>query len=900
MNYKKLYSIFFFVPLIVSLLTMVVVTGCSDDDEALQSQYGYVQFKLLKSASIDKDVATRATTDKLEALKDAQKVKVVMQYNGETITQTMIVNSYNAENSEFGLRSNKLQLLAGDYSIIGFYLYDKLDQELYAGPAGNDNTFTIVSGGLYTQSLAIDAVERGMLSFKLVKDMVTTRAAEETETYLFSTILRADITVKNLFTQEVTEFKNIRVNYKEDFRDSDDGSGQRIETAYAECDTVVWLKAGSYQISSYSTYTSKTSKIPTETASVKTSKTFVVKDNEKTENVEVPVRQESTAEYIKDYMALKVIWEKMGGKNWSYYGESFAMGVNWNFNKDLDMWGEQPGVQVLTNGRVAYISFEGFGVTGDVPDEIGQFTELRMFILGSHNEKMGGHLVENFSPNMSKEQRQAIRMDYDSKFLARDGREGLSDILKDAINGNPAMKPIKKSNRISTKDVQFGSLNNGITGISRAIMRLTKLEEISIANSPITAERFFIDVKKDSPYYEERKDWSWENMTALLDMEIYNCPKLTALPTEILAELPELQSLNIACNQAITGIQLKDDWETIIRGNSGGKIQILYMGYNNLEEFPATDDLKNMVQLGLLDCAYNKLKTVHPFGKGVNLSKLYLDHNEIDRIDGVTAEDGYSYFCNYAAIESFGCSYNKLTEVPDIFNAKSVYAIGSVDFSHNQISKFENGSSHHGINASTVDLSYNKFTKFPSELFKAATSSSACITSVMLAGNGMTKIEKNSLTGGGARYLKSLDLTYNNLTEVPADDFYASNLPYLYGADLSYNGFSKFPYAVLDASTVTVFALRHQRNAKGERTLREWPTGIYQCPSLRALYMGANDLRKVEDTISPNIIVLDIKDNPNISIDLSAVCLYINAGQYQLIYDRTQDIRGCDALDLEK
>ena len=63
---KKLYSILFFVPFIVSLLAMTVVTGCSDDDEPLQSTYGYVQFKLLKSASIDKGTTTRAVTDKLD------------------------------------------------------------------------------------------------------------------------------------------------------------------------------------------------------------------------------------------------------------------------------------------------------------------------------------------------------------------------------------------------------------------------------------------------------------------------------------------------------------------------------------------------------------------------------------------------------------------------------------------------------------------------------------------------------------------------------------------------------------------------------------------------------------------------------------------------------------------
>ena len=43
------------------------------------------------------------------------------------------------------------------------------------------------------------------------------------------------------------------------------------------------------------------------------------------------------------------------------------------------MWGNQPGVQLLENGRVALISLAGFGAEGVVPDEIGQFTELRIY-----------------------------------------------------------------------------------------------------------------------------------------------------------------------------------------------------------------------------------------------------------------------------------------------------------------------------------------------------------------------------------------------------------------------------------------------------------------------------------------------------------------------------------------
>ena len=107
---------------------------------------------------MDKGTTTRAVTDKLDKLNDAQKVKVVMQYNGSTITQTLLLNAYNAENAEFGLRSDKLKLLTGTYTVIGYYLYDKLDNVLYAGPAGENHAFANVSDVLHTQSLNVDAV----------------------------------------------------------------------------------------------------------------------------------------------------------------------------------------------------------------------------------------------------------------------------------------------------------------------------------------------------------------------------------------------------------------------------------------------------------------------------------------------------------------------------------------------------------------------------------------------------------------------------------------------------------------------------------------------------------------------------------------------------------------------
>ena len=140
--------------LLVTMLTFTV-TSCSDDDtEGWDGTYGYVQFKLSKKVS---SRATRAAAlDKLEKLDDAKKIKVVMEHNGTTVSQTLVLNSYNSENAEYGLRSEKLQLASGTYTVIGFYLYDAVDEELLASSAGE--TFTVVGGGLEVQNLMLSLI----------------------------------------------------------------------------------------------------------------------------------------------------------------------------------------------------------------------------------------------------------------------------------------------------------------------------------------------------------------------------------------------------------------------------------------------------------------------------------------------------------------------------------------------------------------------------------------------------------------------------------------------------------------------------------------------------------------------------------------------------------------------
>ena len=880
--------------LLVSLLTFAA-TSCSDDEtEGWDGTYGYVQFKLSKKVS---SRATRAAAlDKLEKLDDAKKIKVVMEHNGTTVSQTLVLNSYNAENAEYGLSSEKLQLASGTYTIIGFYLYDAVDEELLASSAGE--TFTVVGGGMTVQDLTVQTVERGKVKFNLVKEWEKTRAANQE--YLFSNIRLVDISVTNLFTRETVTFPNVKVTYEEDSKENqnpDNADDKYMDIGKAYCDSTVWLPAGTYQVTSYTTY-GKTGAVKTkyETQPVK-GEAFVVEDNQLNDSAKVPILLSKTAEYIKDYEALKAIWESLDGKDWNFYGDATFKGANWNFNKELDMWGDQPGVTLNSNGRVTGLVLAGFGAKGIVPDAIGQLTELQVLNLGSHDEKIGANIFTEYdASNLTAAKKQSMRHDYENKFLKYDPRAFMSEMIIESVNSDKNLKHgmtrIKKDSRINLKDAQIGTMTNQITGVSKAIYRLTKLQQFYIGNSPVTsgevcAKFYNADDATYGKFAAEFTDAAWDNMTNLTDMELYNCPKITRLP-EFYYGLPAMQALNLARCKGISAAQLRDDWERLATEKTGKTLQILYLSYNNLEEFPSSSSLSKMTNLGLLDLAYNNIKKVHPFGKEITLSSLYLNNNQIEEIP--------ADLCGFTDdVETLTFAHNKLKKIPNIFDASSVRVMGSVDFSYNDITGVDTSNgTYKGINASTVSLSYNKIEKFPSELFTAGSP----ITSIDLSGNQMRTIPKGSIKGKNAYLLQVIDLRFNKLTSL-SDDFRSTTLPYITNMDVSYNCFSEVPTQPLNSANLRAFAINHQRDANDNRCLRTWPTGITSCPSLIQFQIGSNDIRKVEEKLTYHLYIVNIKDNPNISIDVTSVCPYIKAGAYRLFYDKTQDIRGCDALDLE-
>lgn len=862
--------------LMVLMALSALLPSCHKDEapDYREKDYGYVQFKLYKEASYE---GTRAVVPELDYLNDVTKVMVMLQYGDIQISQTLTLSASGEEAAEFGLRSEKLKLVAGNYKVNAFTLFDKLDRELYLG--GESGEFTVVPGGLAVQDILAKVTPRGKARFTLVKDFEPATRAAERE-YTFDEISYADITVKESVTGVKTSFKKLSADFTIDY----DESGEAPEgylTSRLECDTLVSLKAGKYIIDSYTLY-DKSKKLLETNSSVKTSE-FTVTDN-KTSEAEVPVTLRESDEYLKDYFALKEIWESLDGERWYYSGQDWPEGSNWNFNKDPDLWGDQPGVQLHPNGRVALINISDFGFRGDLSPAIGQLSELVELYLGTHND----HNLLEYDPTIQPGTGSRDRMERHKEYLRLiHPATQLSEPVARALMEHGISIPeislyatnkeddiIEKGTgrmKIQPKDVVSGKLCNGLRSLPDELGTLSKLEKLYIANGEL-----------------EALPDNLKGLVSLTDLEIYNCPKMLKAP-ESLRDMPELVSVNIANNLQWSSDEAGKALDYLANGAAAGQIQILYMNKNNLTRIDGAG-IKNMKKLGLLDLSSNKIEEItEAFGENIGIVQLYLDNNRLSSIP----VDANGLFFKMDDVETFSVKNNRFTEFPDIFSAKSIYVMGSVDFSYNHISGFQNaGNGYKGIKVETLTLNNNpELTEYPTCLAE----SKSVVANLSFRGCSLEKFPKGSFTGENVKYIRSIDLSYNHLNDLP-DEMNAVNIPYLYGIDLSYNRFSAFPFEPLDSGYLTVFGIRGQRNVNGERCLSQWPTGLYNHKGLRGFYIGSNNLGKISDTISTLIYYLDISDNPEIIFDASDICYAYAAGAYYLIYDKTQDIRGCSYI----
>ena len=894
---------------VFALCAALLGAGCSDDEgvDNREPDYGYVQFKLYKSASYEApatpaeaaDASSRAAGGRLDYLAEAAKVRVTLAYGETTIAQILTLSAADEASAEFGLRSSKLKLLTGTYRVVTYTLYDALDREIYIGSPAGESSLEVVSGGLTVHDLTVSVEPRGKVRFTLVKDFSDfqdTPRARAANGYTFDEIKYIDLTVVQELSGGLsgarTSFSNLPCTFSIHFDEENEANGTPgYQTATSLCDTLLSLPAGSYRVLNYTTKRSTSSTL--EVCGTPPATRFTVADNRTTE-ADVKVRLYESDDYIKDYYALYEIWKALGGEKWYYDGESFPRGANWDFNRDPDLWGAQPGVALHDNGRVARIDLSDFGFSGALPDAIGQLTELTELYLGSHNDVISGFVDPTLDPAASVVDRLRNRMENHKRLLTllypptqvsapiaqalrikgiRIPAASLYDRFTEEeiiTRADEILDPRTGEQRIRPMDTTHGKICNGLTAISEEIGKLKKLVFFNVANSTIG----------------ELPD-AMRELESCTDLEVYNCPNMKRFPM-VLAEMPALISVNISNNLQWEADDLYRGIEALAEGPSKEKIQILYCNNNRLETLPPS--FRNFTKLGLLDLAYNRLSSLPALGKGVSLVKVMLDHNLLTEIP----HDEEGYFCGYNDMETFSCTYNKLKKVPDIFSAKSLYGMESVDFSFNDIDGFEGeeDGSYRGIYVETFTLAGNpKLTKFPACLSE----SSSPVGYLILRGCGLTEFPKGALDGKYTSSLRSIDLSYNHLTELP-NDFNAEALPYLYGVDLSYNAFTSVPFGPLNSASLTVYAIRGQRDAEGNRCLRTWPANLYQHTGLRGFYIGSNDLRTINETISYMIYNLDISDNPNIIFDASDICAWWKAGVYKLFYDKTQTIVNCDAM----
>ena len=887
-------------------VSALLVTGCVREElpDNRDTDYGYVQFKLYKEVSYEN--VTKASGDyHLDSLSQASKINVMLiNSDGSTISQTLTLSAADDASAEFGLRSAKLRLLNGDYEVASYALYDNLDTQI-GNRVAVGGQLTVSPGGLVIFDLTADVAPRGMIRFNLVKDLsgLTVKSRPKGE-YTFDEISSVNITLINIDDQtQQVPFKEIPVSFSIHFSgdehyDGNDGvSGN--QTSSSQADSIVYAPAGNYKIYSYELLDSDDILLESQDFSQSfesQENTIVVVDNEVTE-ADVPVTLVEADAYLQDYYALREIWKALDGEHWYYEGQTWPKGSNWNFDKDPDLWGDQPGVQIHDNGRVASLDLSGFGISGTVPDAIGRLTELVQLSFGNHNETnryhapaSDGSAAQTLYPvDGTVEEKAQWRKDKYKGFgkfetepispvcalaLRMSGKTSSAasyydNMSLDEISRMAASGATPTAEQIRPYDMNLGTATNDLRDISDAIGNLTRLESLSIANSP--------NLKVDGFPGED----VFGRLTSLTELEIYNCAGLETLPEGITA-LPNLITVNLSTN-GFTPDGANKALAAIASGASEDVIQILYFLQNELTELPV--EVGDMASLGMLNVTQNNIEGELPsFGEKFAPQELSFDDNQITKVP----DD----FCSLDALTSITLSYNDLTEFPNMFSSDATLIISTINVAHNKIKKLPDPGTFKGVRTNTLVLTGNPMDTFPTEL--SATDS--FVEVLTLQSCGIKNFPEHCFDGENSHYLTTLDLQYNNLTDIPKD-FNATTLPYMQGMDVSYNSFSTFPLEPLNILRMTAFGIRGQRDSEGERCLSDWPEGLYTHTGLRGFYIGSNDLRVIQDdSISTLIFYLDISDNPNIVFDAADVCSAWQAGAYFLYYDQGQEILNCDAM----
>lgn len=832
------------ISIIVYLFAIIFTTSCQKDDEVNNSQsvYGYFQLKL------SKDILSRGITSgaELEYLNDAKKISVDLLINNVQITQTLNLLSFDDESAEYGLVTETVQLMSGNYTLTGYKIHGKYaggdaSPILQAGEPDSEIGFTVERSKISVVDLEIEAKSRGKLSLIIDKDLTgipspMTRSsglAEFDYTKIDKVVLKLQ---SGLNAPTDFEFKAWR------------SAGDNL----FHTDTLTFI-SGEYKCTQMKLFNSSGRLLMV----LNKDQTIKVEDQElKRDSVAIDMPLTNA---IKDYIALYNIWKKMDGESWYWRGQSHPTGVNWLFEysdgtvKDIDTWGNQPGVGLGENGRVTSLNLGGFNPAGDIPAEIGELTDLRNLILGLFNSGDGDFIdpdeniktVDRYNLILQGVDIQKNRIEIAKEELGLKSRNNKTSLYK---SNTSSIIESKYTSTLKSKNV---NITNRITSIPEEIGKCVELSNIAIANGLISSLPNSI-----------------ATMNNLTDLSIYNSP-FEEIP-EVVSQLKNLVAFMFAENK-VDKIKLDTSLDRLFKGNSKTKIQILYLNQLGLTKLPAS--LSDLTTLSLFDAANNEIESIPTLGEDVSFVICLLDNNKITAIPD-------NWF-NVDDIETLSITNNKLTVFPNMFDVNSVYIAKEVDFSGNQISSFSTGFK--GVRIETLNLNNNRFTRFPGQFAKTGSE----VRFLRVSNNEMEEILDEDIEG--FKHLIALEAIGNKLDSIP-QEFISETFPYLNAIDISFNQFKNFPYVILNVSTLATLVISNQIDDNGKRTLSEWPANIANHVTLRILEIYGNDIRNV-DKFPLLINYLDIRDNPNIYLKVpQEIVARMNMGTIRFIFDEDQNV----------
>lgn len=862
--------------LILSALLLGTLWSCKSNQEYTpeNQEYGFLQIQLGKGL-------TRGIVsgDPLEYLSQAKKLKVTLVRDNRTISQTLnlMAPADYKESAEFGLKTEKLELLAGTYRLTGYQVYGDAGELLQVADV-DQMEVVIEVGRLNLLPVNVAAILRGRLSIVLDKDRDALipavpknlvpasslsakgmKAAKANVSpaadrmYNYEDIKAVSLVLRNKVSGAEVQHSSIKVEMNEE--------------GFLAADTLLSTIAGQYALIEY-VILDKNNEVLLVDRGFKQEIIINIEDNLKVE-ARVPVKLQYN-EAIKDYIALRELWRALDGENWYCRGWGMPLGVNWDFTRPVEEWGFQQGVYAFENGRVAAINLGAFNPKGDIPECLGQFTELNMLWIGEHSDVMGlGEYAEGDNHTSYQRFVNGLSLQETRWDVATDRSRRLNHPIHSALLQSLGEQNV--SNGAYTKYLRkpttyevtpTGEVTNRITSLPDVFDKFPKLEGLFIANNY---------VKKMPP--------SVAKLKSLTDLEVFNCQKLEEFPVEF-KDVATLKSCNFGALRSLSTEVVERGLAEFFQGDCNKEMELLYMRECNMRKLP--EEVKYMTRLGLLDVSENLLEgEMTPLTKSIAIIQLYLDDNKLTSI----GRDAEGYFSRIEDCESMSFVGNLLTEVPDIFKpgGKFLDVMGSVNLSNNKITKFEND--FHGVQVETFNLNLNKFSGiFPDNL----STSESFVYNLLVSDNDIDSLPGSAFEN--LHMLSAFEALGNRLKYMPFE-FNGRSMPYLQGLDLSNNFFARFPFIVLDPSNLTSFYFSSQMDpVDGSRSMKSWPEGIYKHKGIRVLQFQGNDFRQV-DHFPEMLNYFDISDNPNVKMDVPPeIVRRLSMNLFRLVYDEDQNI----------